>query len=272
MGSHHVGSNLWLSCFGSMVYGFSSCGLKPLAILFRIYGVRVPIMWAQTFGYLVSDLWSTGSHHGGSNLWLSCFGSMVYGFSSCGLKLLVILFPIYGLRVLIMWNQTFGYPVSDIWSTGSHHVGFWLSCFGSMVCGFSSCGLKPLVILFRIYGLRVLIMWAPTFGYPVSDLWSMGSHHGGSNFWLSCFGSMVYGISSCGLKPLVILFRIYGLRVLIMWAQTFGYPVSDLWSTGSHHVGSNLWLSCFGSMVYGFSSWELKPLVILFRIYGLENP
>jgi hypothetical protein len=87
------------------------------------------------------------------------------------------------------------------------------------------------VILFRIYGVRVLIMWAQTFGYPVSDLWSTGSHHGGSNLWLSCFGSMVYEFSSCGLKPLIILFRIYDLRVLIMW--DFGYPFSDLWSTGS---------------------------------------
>jgi uncharacterized membrane protein YqjE len=236
----------------------------------RIYGLRVLIMWAQTFGYPVSDLWSTGSHHVGSHFWLSCFGSMVCGFSSCGLKLLIILFRIYDLRVLIMWAQTFGYPVSDLWSTGSHHVGsnLWLSCFGSMVYGISSWELKPLVILFRIYGVRVLIMWAQTFGYPVSDLWSTGSHHGGSNLWLSCFGSMVYGFSSCGLKPLIILFRIYGLRVLIMWA--FGYPFSDLWSTGSHHGGSNLWLSCFGSMVYGFSSCGLKLLVILFRIYGLR--
>jgi hypothetical protein len=155
---------------------------------------------------------------------------MVCGFSSCGLKPLVILFRIYGLRVLIMWNQTFGYPVSDLWSTGSHHVGssFWLSCFGSMVYGFSSCGL--MVILCRIYGLWVLIMGAQTFGYPVSDLWSTGSHHVGSNFWLSCFGSMVYGFSSCGIKPLVILFRIYGLRVLIMWAQTFDYPVSMVYT------------------------------------------
>jgi hypothetical protein len=97
-------------------------------------------------------------------------------------------------------------------------------------------------------------MGAQTFGYPVSDLWCAGSHHVGSNFWLSCLGSMVYGFSSWGLKPLVILFRIYGLRVLIMWAQTFGYPVSDLWFTGSHHVESNLWLSCFGYMVYGFEN------------------
>jgi hypothetical protein len=60
-----------------MVYGFSSCGL--LVILCRIYGLWVLIMGAQTFGYPVSVLWSTGSHHVGSNV---------------------------------------GYPVSDLWSTG----------------------------------------------------------------------------------------------------------------------------------------------------------